>query len=204
MTTDALHTQRYVAQTILDGDGDYVMLVKGNQPEMLADIQLLFQERQVVAETLTAIETVDPGHGRIEVRRLTASTALVDYRDCRAAAGLRDRAHGDPQAQRTNTLRNCLWHHQPIAPACRCQPFAQSGPSALGHRKPVTLGAGCHLRRRSSPGALWQHPADHGGVAQSGHRFMRTAGETNVAAAGRRFAAQPWAALALIGIPSEN
>ena len=46
VTTDALHTQRYVAQTILDGDGDYVMLVKGNQPAMLADIQLLFQERR--------------------------------------------------------------------------------------------------------------------------------------------------------------
>ena len=34
--------------------------------------------------------------------------------------------------------------------------------------------------------------------------LMRTAGETNVAAAGRRFAGQPWAAHALIGIPSEN
>ena len=32
--------------------------------------------------------------------------------------------------------------------------------------------------------------------------LMRTAGETNFAAAGRRFAAQPWAALALIGIPA--
>ena len=50
VTTDALHTQRYVAQTTLDGDGDYVMLVKDNQPQMLADIQLLFQERHVVAE----------------------------------------------------------------------------------------------------------------------------------------------------------
>ena len=51
VTTDALHTQRYAAQTILDGDGDYATLVKGNQPDMLADIQLLFQERHVVAET---------------------------------------------------------------------------------------------------------------------------------------------------------
>ena len=32
--------------------------------------------------------------------------------------------------------------------------------------------------------------------------LMRTAGETNIAAAGRRFTAQPWAALALIGIPA--
>jgi hypothetical protein len=32
--------------------------------------------------------------------------------------------------------------------------------------------------------------------------LVRTAGETNIAAAGRRFAAQPWAALALICIPA--
>ena len=32
--------------------------------------------------------------------------------------------------------------------------------------------------------------------------LMRAAGETNIAAASRRFAAQPWAALALIGIPT--
>jgi hypothetical protein len=32
--------------------------------------------------------------------------------------------------------------------------------------------------------------------------LMHTAGETNIAAAGRRFAAQPWAALALISIPA--
>ena len=81
VTTDALHTQRYVAQTILDGDGDYVMLVKGNQHGMRADIQLLFQERHVVAETLTATATVAAGHARLEVRRLTASSVLADYLD---------------------------------------------------------------------------------------------------------------------------
>jgi hypothetical protein len=32
--------------------------------------------------------------------------------------------------------------------------------------------------------------------------LMRTAGEANIVAASRRFAAQPWAALALIGIPT--
>lgn len=64
VTLDALHTQRYVAQTILDGDGDYVMVVKDNQRGMRADIHLLFQERQVVAETLTTTATVDGEHGR--------------------------------------------------------------------------------------------------------------------------------------------
>jgi hypothetical protein len=61
VTLDALRTQRYVAQSILDGDGDYVMLVKGDQPDLLADIRLPFQERQAGAETVTATETVDLG-----------------------------------------------------------------------------------------------------------------------------------------------
>jgi hypothetical protein len=34
--------------------------------------------------------------------------------------------------------------------------------------------------------------------------LIRQAGETNIAAACRRFAAQPWSALALIGIRPEN
>jgi predicted transposase YbfD/YdcC len=81
VTTDALHTQRYVAQTILVGNGDYVILVKGNQPELLADLPLLFQERHIVAETLSATATIDAGHGRIEVRCLTARSVLADYLD---------------------------------------------------------------------------------------------------------------------------
>jgi predicted transposase YbfD/YdcC len=79
VTTDALHTQRYGAQTILDGAGDYIMRVKGNQPAMLADIQRLFQERPVVAETLTATATIAAGHGRSEGGCLTARSALADY-----------------------------------------------------------------------------------------------------------------------------
>jgi hydroxyethylthiazole kinase-like sugar kinase family protein len=39
VAADALHTRRYVAQTIVDGD--HVMWVNGNQPEVLADMQLL-------------------------------------------------------------------------------------------------------------------------------------------------------------------
>ena len=44
MTVDALLTQRAVAERIVHGGGDYVMLVKGNQPQLQHDIQLVFQE----------------------------------------------------------------------------------------------------------------------------------------------------------------
>lgn len=79
VTVDALHTQRFTAQTILDWDADYVMIVKDNQPDILADIQLLFCESDVVADTPARTATVDAGHGRIERRQLMASTALADY-----------------------------------------------------------------------------------------------------------------------------
>src|SRR2546421_8301717 len=42
VTMDALLTQRHVAQTIVDKGGDYVMIVKENQPRLRADIELDF------------------------------------------------------------------------------------------------------------------------------------------------------------------
>ena len=42
VTMDALLTQRHVAQTIVDQGGDYVMIVKDNQPQLRADIELVF------------------------------------------------------------------------------------------------------------------------------------------------------------------
>lgn len=41
-TMDALLTQREIAQTIIAGGGDYVMVVKGNQPTLEADIATEF------------------------------------------------------------------------------------------------------------------------------------------------------------------
>ena len=39
VTMEALLTQRHVAQTIVDQGGDYVMIVKENQPQLRADIE---------------------------------------------------------------------------------------------------------------------------------------------------------------------
>lgn len=43
-TMDALLTQRTLAQRITDGGGDYLMVVKDNQPTLAADIALAFAE----------------------------------------------------------------------------------------------------------------------------------------------------------------
>lgn len=42
VTADALHTQREFCQTVLDGEGDYLLPVKENQPTLLADLEAVF------------------------------------------------------------------------------------------------------------------------------------------------------------------
>jgi hypothetical protein len=42
VTADALHTQREFCQTVLDGEGDYLLPVKENQPALLADLEAVF------------------------------------------------------------------------------------------------------------------------------------------------------------------
>jgi len=81
VTTDALLTQVKIARHILDQEGAYVLIVKGNQKTLYEDIQLLFEEPppRPKGYTLPQVETFNNGHGRIEVRRLTASTELNDY-----------------------------------------------------------------------------------------------------------------------------
>ena len=80
---DALHTQRRTAEAIRGAGGEYVCLVKDNQPELRADIALLFEadDRSVEGGRLphdwrTARQS-SKGHGRLERRTLTASAELT-------------------------------------------------------------------------------------------------------------------------------
>jgi predicted transposase YbfD/YdcC len=81
VTMDALLTQRAIAQQIVAAGGNYVMVVKENQPQLREDIATVFALPPIVGETRTVAETVDCGHGRIEQRRLHASDVLVGYSD---------------------------------------------------------------------------------------------------------------------------
>jgi len=76
VTMDALLTQRHVAQTLVDEGGDDVMTVKEKQPQLRADIALIFTLPPAGDRQETA-RTVDIGHGRIEQRHITTSAARV-------------------------------------------------------------------------------------------------------------------------------
>jgi predicted transposase YbfD/YdcC len=86
LTGDALFCQRHLCQQVLDAGGDYLLLVKENQPTLYHDIRLLFDPPSSLAALPLVdqreAQTHDRGHGRQdEVRHLVASTDLNDYVD---------------------------------------------------------------------------------------------------------------------------
>jgi predicted transposase YbfD/YdcC len=77
ISADALLTQRRFARYLVeDRQAHYHFTVKGNQPRLLEDLTLYFQERKEPDAT-----SVDSGHGRIETRKIWVSTELNDYLD---------------------------------------------------------------------------------------------------------------------------
>ena len=64
VTIDAMGCQKVIAKHISDAGADYVFGLKANQPDLLADAKLYFDECGPQAK----IVTHDKGHGRIETR----------------------------------------------------------------------------------------------------------------------------------------
>ena len=69
ITTDALNTQKNIADKIIEKGGDYALPVKGNHKTLREDIELAFDTtREDRADKSAYKETTDKGHGRVEVR----------------------------------------------------------------------------------------------------------------------------------------
>jgi predicted transposase YbfD/YdcC len=70
ITIDAMGAQRSICQQIVDGEGDYVISLKGNQGTLHEDVQLFLDD---VNNHELIHESNDKGHGRIEQRIAIAS-----------------------------------------------------------------------------------------------------------------------------------
>jgi predicted transposase YbfD/YdcC len=79
ITADALHTRPVLCRQILAQGGDYLLIVKQNQPTLRSDIALLFSERPVPWLPEEQIRQVSKGHGRLEVRHLRISYQLKPH-----------------------------------------------------------------------------------------------------------------------------
>src|SRR6266446_7819931 len=204
VTMDALLTQRRVAQTIVEAEGDYVMIVKDNQPQLKADIALVFT-LPPAGDRQASVRTVDIGHGRIETRNLTTSAALVGYSDWPGLAqvfevgrhvvtqkteqervevvyGVTSLRPERATPQRLLELVRGHWGIENKSHWVRDVTFDEDRSQVRCGHIPQMMAA----LRNTAIGLLWW------------------AGHTNIAAACRRLAAQPAHALALIGIEFEN
>jgi predicted transposase YbfD/YdcC len=204
VTMDALLTQRHVAQTIVDKGGDYVMIVKENQPRLRADIALVFTLPPVGDRQDTA-RTVDLGHGRIEQRHLTTSMALVGYSDWPGLAQVFELGR-HVLCQKTGEERAEVVYGVTSLRPERATP---------GHLLALVRGQ-WQIENQShwvrdvtfdedrSQVRCGHIPQVMAALRNTTIGLLRCAGYTNIAAACRRLAAQPVQALALIGIALEN
>lgn len=75
---DALYCQKALCRQIRQAGGDYLFAVKANQPDLLADVALLFADPPP-GERFGCARMVDQHGGRLEVRQLRASAGLAAY-----------------------------------------------------------------------------------------------------------------------------
>lgn len=81
VTIDAMGTQTNIAQTIVNAGADYILSVKENQGYLFEDISTLFAVDQAQNFKYASYEykqTINKGHGRIEVRECW-STSNPEY-----------------------------------------------------------------------------------------------------------------------------
>jgi predicted transposase YbfD/YdcC len=88
VTGDAMLAQRELSAQIVDAGGGYVWTVKGNQAGLEQDLTTLFDPEPVVKgfsaashDDFATEQVVNKGHGRLERRTITVSSALKGYVD---------------------------------------------------------------------------------------------------------------------------
>ncbi len=84
VTIDAIGCQKAIAQKIVAGGGDYILIVKNNQPGLLSDIQETVNrayDDEIAAAKKRQCTTTEEGHGRVERRSCLVITDLGGIRD---------------------------------------------------------------------------------------------------------------------------
>jgi predicted transposase YbfD/YdcC len=204
VTMDAWLTQRPIAQRMIDAGGDYVMIAKGNQPTLNADIETVFA-LPPSGDCQAYVRMVDIGHGRIESRNLTTSEALVGYSDWPGLAQVFEVGRHVMEKKTGKERVEVVYGVTSLRPE-------QASPGRLlelvrGHWaienkshwvRDVTYDED---RSQVRKGHIAQVMA---ALRNTGIGLLRVAGYDNIAQACRQMAAQPHRALALIGVDMEN
>ena len=87
VTGDAMFAHHTLSKQIVEAQGDYVWVIKDNQPSLRAAIERLFAPEKCgkahspLQTDFQSASSLDKGHGRLEQRALTSSALLNAYAD---------------------------------------------------------------------------------------------------------------------------
>jgi predicted transposase YbfD/YdcC len=201
ITGDAMFTQRETAKKIISKGGDYLISVKANQPSLLEDIKQAFVDRWWMADTLRQAKRLDAYAGRIEERTLKASTALEGYSDWpglkqvlrmeRRITNKRTEVSRQEEAYAITSLDERRASAEQLLRLWREHWHIEN---KLHYVRDVTY------KEDKSQVRAGHIPQVMAALRNAAISLMRMTGATNIAAACRRYAAQPGLALAAIGI----
>lgn len=201
ITGDAMFTQRELARQIISRGGDYLISVKANQPSLLEDIKQAFAQQWWMSDTLTESKSVDAYAGRIEERTVKASTALEGYSDW---PGLKQVM----KIERKITFKRTGAVRQEEAYAITSLDERRAGAEQLLRlwREHWHIENKLHYvrdvtyREDKSQVRAGKIPQVMAALRNAAIGLIRMSGATNIAAACRRYAAQPGLALAALGL----
>ena len=181
VTMDALLTQRRRAMQIRAQGGHYLMVVKGNQPELEQAIVTWFNgARPAVTagrEAACSVRTYEKGHGRIETRTLEASSALQAWLDWPGQQQVLRRTCRRIEV-RTGTVTEQVTHAVTSLSPYGREPGNVGTPVAwaLGDREQGALPSRCDFRGRRGSSAYRGDRPGAGGPAQRIAHALKDAG----------------------------
>jgi predicted transposase YbfD/YdcC len=82
VTIDAIGTQKKIAKQIVDGGGNYILALKGNHSKLHTEVAD-FIEQNKDQKYFKNVTDTDCGHGRIEIRKCTATEEISWLSDLR-------------------------------------------------------------------------------------------------------------------------
>ena len=164
VTIDAMGTQTQIAQTILDGGGDYVLALKQNRPATFTEVKALFA-KPPPSLVIGMHQTIDGGHGRIETRthRVCHDVSWL-FSDRRypgepAFPGLAMVGMVESRTERQTRARAAIL---PLLGQARRRDVRPCGTQPLGDREPAPLGARRGVPRRPRTPAHRPRTSQHG------------------------------------------
>lgn len=201
ITGDAMFTQRDVVKKVIAKGGDYLVSVKANQPSLLEDIKQAFSKQWWMRDTLTQSKSVDVYAGRIEERTVKASTAMCGYSDWpglkrvlkmeRKITSKRTGVVRQEEAYAITSLDERRASAEQLLKLWREHWHIEN---KLHYVRDVTY------REDKSQVRAGKIPQVMAALRNVAIGLIRVLGATNIAAACRRYAAQPGLALSALGL----